>query len=286
MGRWSDCYRLASAAREALDDRKERVAWERDTASIFVVDGLRWSGRWSTMTAILPGLLEDARSRGDLYAQSILQMHGGSCAELAFDRPARARHGLGILELWSNRGFHVEHLVETHNQVEVAIYEDEGRLAWGWMQQRWLPLQHSLLMNVQNFFVQMHSLRARAALAAAVGERSASERRVLLGTAARDQRLIARQDAGWARPVAGLIGASIAAASGRTEDAVAALRTAASGFDAADMILHAAVARRGIGILIGGEDGRTMVGAADRTLAAEAIASPERIAAVHLPGIV
>ena len=286
MGRWSDCYRLARAAREALDDRKERVAWERDTASIFVVDGLRWSGRWSTMTAILPELLEDARSRGDLYAQSILQMHGGSCAELAFNRPWRARQGLGILKQWSNRGFHVEHLVETHNQVEVAIYEGEGQQAWEWMRHRWLPLRHSLLMNVQNFFVQMHSLRARAALAATLAEPSASERRVLLSAAARDQRMILRQDAGWASPIAELIGASISALSGRTEDAVAALRLAASGFDTADMILHAAVARRGVGILIGGEDGRAMVAAAERELAAEAIVSPERIAALHLPGIV
>jgi eukaryotic-like serine/threonine-protein kinase len=286
MGRWSDCYELARSAREALDDRKERVAWERDTASIFVVDGLRWSGRWSTMTAILPELLEDARTRGDLYAQSILQMHGGSCAELAANRPERARRGLGILKDWSNRGFHVEHLVETHNQVEVAIYEGEGMMAWAWMQQRWLPLQHSLLMNVQNFFVQMHSLRARAALAAVLTERSSSQRRDLLRIAARDQRMIDRQDAAWAHPIAALIGASIAALSGRTEDAVAALRTAESEFGTTGMSLHAAVARRAMGVLIAGEQGRAMRAAAERDLKAEAIVSAERIAAVHLPGIV
>src|SRR5581483_4501800 len=93
-GRWDECYLRARAAREALQERHERVVWERDTASIFEVDGLRWMGHWAAMKALLPELLEDARARGDLYAQAILQMHAGSCAALANDDPEGASAGL------------------------------------------------------------------------------------------------------------------------------------------------------------------------------------------------
>ena len=125
-GRWQTCYEVACAAREQLRERHERVTWERDTASIFEVDALRWMGQWSVMKAILPGLIEDARYRGDLYAETILQMHGGSCACLADDEPDRAREGLQILGRWSNTGFHIEHLVDIHNQVEIALYTGDG----------------------------------------------------------------------------------------------------------------------------------------------------------------
>jgi hypothetical protein len=53
-------------------------------------------------------------------------MHGGSCAALANDDPKGASAGLAILGHWSNTGFHVEHLIEMHNQVEVAVYRRRG----------------------------------------------------------------------------------------------------------------------------------------------------------------
>jgi len=123
FGDWPDCYERSRSAREALKDRYERLTWERDTAAIFEVDALRWMGRWLAMQEILPELIKDAQARGDLYVESILQMHGGSCAALARNDPESARTGLRIVERWSNTGYHVEHLIETHNRVEVAIYD-------------------------------------------------------------------------------------------------------------------------------------------------------------------
>ena len=284
-GLWEECHRRARAARLALEGRPERVVWERDTAAIFEVDGLRWMGRWSIMKALLPALLEDARLRGDLYAQAILQMHGGSCAALADDDPRQARAGLAILERWSNTGFHVEHLVETHNQVEIAIYLGNGPEAMAWVGRRWPALQQSLLLRVQPFHIQMHSLRARAALLAASAERSPGERRALLRIAALDRRAIERQNAPWGRTFAELIQGGIESLSGRPEQAIERFHRAQLLADSAGMFLHSAAARRSQGLLSGGDHGAALLAAADRDLAAEGIVNAERLCAVIVPGI-
>jgi len=283
LGRWMQCFELARAAREVLRSLHERVIWERDTASIFEIDGLRWAGRWADMTAILPQLLEDARARGDLYVQALLQMHAGSCAQLAADDPARAREGLAILERWSNDGFHVEHLVETHNQVEIAIYEDAGADAFARIEQRWPALMRSLLMRVQNFSIQMESLRARAALCAATTTASPSRRDALLRAARHGSRAIRKQDAAWGHVLAGLIDGGIESWSGRPESAIAAFASAETEADAAGMILHAAAARRARGALLGGDAGRQLQREGECAMAAEAIVNPPRLAGLFAP---
>jgi hypothetical protein len=282
LGHWRQCADLASAARRLLRDHHERTTWERDTASIFQVEGLRWSGQWSDMTLILPELIEDARTRGDLYLQSILQMHGGSCAQLAADHPAAARDGLGILERWSNTGFHVEHLVETHNQVEIAIYEGDREGAFARIQRKWPALVGSLLMRVQNFNIQMRSLRARAALSA-IESAQTHAKRSLLDVASRDCRAIRRQDAAWGHVLADLLEGGIESWSSGVDGAVAAFDRAEAAAEKSGMALHAAAARHARGRLVGGDSGRQLQTVAAQNMTTEAIVNPRRMAFLIAP---
>ncbi|HTU32796.1 MAG TPA: protein kinase [Candidatus Acidoferrum sp.] len=283
-GRWQTCYQLAHAARQSLRECREVVTWERDTASIFEVDALRWMGRWSVMKEVLPELIEDAHKRGDLYAGSILQMHGGSCAALANDDPGRASAGLKILERWSNAGFHVEHLVEIHNQVELALYLGEPQRALELINRRWRALQNSLLLMVQTLNIQMRSLRARAALAAAWEETSADVRRSLIKIAFEESCVIRRQGETWGQGIVELVRAGTELLSGRPDDAMASFGRAESLFDAWGMRLHSATARRVRGLLIAGDAGRGLTEAAEAEMRAEGITNPERFAAVTSPG--
>jgi hypothetical protein len=236
------------------------------------------------MKDILPELVEDARHRGDLYAGSILQMHGGSCAALADDNPEGALAGLKILERWSNTGFNVEHLVEMHNQVEIALYAGEPVRAVELTKQRWQELEKSFLLTVQTFKIQMHSLRGRAALAAAWVESSKPAREAFLKLARRDLLVIQRERATWGSATGELIKASIELLSGKRTGAMASFRRAESLFDASGMRLHSAVARRARGLLLAGEAGCGLFEAAEVDLRAEGIANPERFSAVVAPG--
>ena len=242
-------------------------------------------GRWAVMKAILPALLEDARSRGDLYAEAILQMHGGSCAELANDDPLRARAGLALLERWSNKGFHVEHLVETHNQVEIALYLGDGAEAFRVITERWPQLQRSLLLRVQNFRIQMRSLRARAMVSAATDDRFRARRQSLLRQAARDVRAIRSERTDWSDALAAIAEGALLHVSGDHQRALTSFDAAATAAGRAGMVLHAAVARRAQGVLIGGDEGHRLTASAENELIAEAIANPSRLAAVVAPGV-
>ncbi len=87
-----------------------------------------------------------------------------------------------------------------------------------------------------------------------------------------------------ARPAAALLSASILAARGRAAEARAPLELAIANFDAADMTLHAEVARRRLGELVGGETGRALITRADALMGRQGIKRPERWTAIHTPG--
>ena len=284
VGHWEACHELASTARAGLRERRENVTWERDTASIFEVEALRWMGRWSRMKAILPELIEDARQRGDLYAGSLLQMHGGSCAELANDDPARALYGLKLVERWSSRGFHVEHLVETHNQVEIALYLGQAERALEIITQRWSALSKSYLLEVQNFNIQMRSLRARAALAVAWARRSRVAQEHLIVLVDRDCRAIEREGTTWGEGISALIRASAEMLAGNVERGILRLQHAEASFDSSKMLLHRAIARRMRALLAGGPTARDLVRETESELAIEGITNLERFCSVIAPG--
>jgi hypothetical protein len=284
-GRWEESYRLAHAAREEIENRPERSVWERDTAIIFEVSALRWLGRWSLMKSLLPGLLEDARLRGDLYLQAPLTLEGATCSALADDDPDRARAGVAFLEHWSKEGFHLEHFIELHNQIEISLYLGDGADAMARIHKSWAALHRSLLLLVQPLRILMSCAHARAAICSAGRERSAAARRDLLALAARNIRTIRRQRAGWGLGIAELQQGGVDAVSGRDEAAIQAYQRAQTLFEEAGMLLHSAAARRNRGLLTGGDAGRALVAAADRDFASESILNPARLAAGFAPGI-
>jgi hypothetical protein len=283
FGSWEDCYRRAREAREALNDRYERLTWERDTASIFEVEALRWMGHWAVMQEILPELIEDARYRGDLYVEAILQMHGGSCAALAKDDPDRALSGLQILDRWSSTGFHVEHLVAVHNKVEIELYRQYANESWNSIVESWPALQSSLLMRVEAFSIQMRSLRARAALAAAAATSEGSRRRDLIRVADRESRSLRSERAQWAKGLGELVSGGVEQLTGRPNRALVMFTRAEQTFSEAKMLLHQVAARRARGLVVGGDEGRVLVASADQEFRAQAILNPVRMMQVIAP---
>ena len=282
-GHWQKCHERACLARDELRDRHERTTWERDTASIFEVDALRWMGHWAKMKAILPELIEDARHRGDLYAETILQMHAGSCANLADDAPGRALDGLKIVERWSHTSFHIEHLVDIHNQVEIALYRGDGRRAFAIVMNRWPELKRSFLLRIQTLNIQMRSLRARAALAALSSSSLPSDRSSLLKLVQQDIGAITREGADWGSALGELIQGGAELFLGRRESAINTFARAETSFNAVGMHLHRVVACRSLNLLIGNVTGRQRALAAEVELQNEGIVNPQLFANVIAP---
>jgi hypothetical protein len=78
--------------------------------------------------------------------------------------------------------------------------------------------------------------------------------------------------------------ASVAACRGDAAGAAAGLAEAAVALDALDMALYAAAARRRLGRLRGGDEGRALVTGADAWMASQRIANPARMTALLVPG--
>jgi hypothetical protein len=278
-GRWQAARHLTDRAEKILREECTGVSWERDNAHHYGLRSLFYLGEWAAMFRRLPGLLKEARERGDLYAETNLSLRHLYVARMAADQIETAREELArSIESWSHGGFHVQHYYAWCARVEMALYSDAGQSAWELVARQWASLRRSLLDRVQFLLIESRHLRARAALAAAAGSRR------LLGIAERDCRRIEHEQMPWGNALALLLRAGVSVGRGRTEEALALAASAEEQLTSTDMTVHAAAARRRRGELLGGEKGRDLMAQADAILVAQGIARPQAITAMLAPG--
>ncbi len=283
-GRWKTSWEVAQTEIAILRESCTGVAWELAFTHIFSLRALYYLGGLKELSDRLPVLILEARERDDLLAVTSLRTRHSYLALLAADEPSKASENLReAIEQWSHEGFHSQHFWATISEAEIALFLREARTAWDLLSARWRDFKRSRLLHMQVFRIESWNLRARSALAAAA-EADSRERALFLELAERDARRIEHEDVHWGGPLAELIRASITAAQGEAPAAVTLLESAESGFETADMALYAAAARRRRGELLGGEEGRSVVEAADVWMAGQNIRNPERMTAMLAPG--
>jgi hypothetical protein len=231
-----------------------------------------------------PNAVRDARQRGDLYAAVNLRIGHANIAWLAAgDAEAALAQSDEAMSEWSQQGFHLEHYYELLGRTNAVLYGGRGREAYAHLMARWSTLQRSLIpFTVQAIRIFTLHVRARSAIATA-GE-SGADRAALLRDAATASRRIERERMAWATPLAMLLRAGVAMARDERERAVGLLGDAASRFDAVDMALYAAAARRTLGKLVAGDEGRALVEQAETWMRSESIKNPVRMTAMLAPG--
>jgi hypothetical protein len=279
-GRFRDGAEHSARALVALEPLAG-VAWERQSARNFLLENLMWLGRWYDMSRHLPGFLQDAQQRGDLYGNSYLQSRLASVMRLAADDPAGALDEIhrGISG-WSVQGFHLAHEYAFYMRQQVGLYQDEPQNVWAAITGTWPAIQKSLLLYCQAIRIELVYLRARAAVAmrlAGGGAEYAKE-------AERWARKLAGERAVWASALADLVRAGIATHKSDRAATIACLQRAEAGFDAADMAMHLAAARRWRGALVGGEEGTRLVDAGTAWMTSQLVVNPDRLTRMLAPG--
>jgi hypothetical protein len=231
----------------------------------------------------LPRYLQEARERGDEYAATRLRTWRGNCGWLILDRPDEARRMANQITVESiGHGFHLHHYFELLADCRIDLYLGDGAAAWQRLDQRWPELTGSRLLRIQLVRIEAYALRAACALAAPAATPAA--RAAMLAVVADAIREVERDHAPWGVALATLLRASMCAARGERAAAAELLGDAAQRFDAVDMALMAAVARRRRGELLGDEEGRTLVDAATQWMKHQAVVKPARITALFAPG--
>ena len=282
-GRWSLAQRECDRAETIFRDRCTGVTWELDTAHAFALWGLSHQGAVAELSRRWPILLDLARVRGDLYAVMNLSSYIMSIVRLAADDPDTADRELRqTMSQWSREGYHVQHNDALWAAVQIELYRGDGVAAWGLIDRSWQPLRRSLLLRVQFVRTSMDFLRARAAVAAAVAVRGSrpNEARSLLAVAYRSARRLDRERMPCPTAYARLIRGALAAIGGDSSRAIPLLMKAVACFEAVDMRLCAAAARRRLGELLGGTRGQEQIDGADRWMSDQKIKNPKKMASM------
>ncbi len=285
-GRWEPGWELAQHAEEILRTQCTGVAWELDTAHMYSLRALVFMGRLRTLAERLPNLLKEAGERGDLFAATGMRARFSYVVNLMANDPRAARaEARRAAAQWSHQSFYLQHYFLLIGEIETLLYEKSGQAARAGLQEQWTFLKQSLLLRPQFFRIEALHLRGRCSLAAANGTNlSASSQGKLLRETARDARRLQREKSHWGDPFATLLRAGVASLRRDRDEALERLAVAAAGFDAAKMALYAAAARRCRGLLLGGEEGRAFIEAADSWMRSELIQNPERMTAMLAPG--
>jgi hypothetical protein len=273
VGEWRRAWRATEEAERILWEHATGVMWEVTSAQSYRLGALQYLGELAEVSRAVPALLTDAQDRGNLYAATEVRTRQ-NIVWLASDEPDRARYEVTeAVAHWSSSKYYRQHYNALRALSQIDLYIGDGRAAWERLDAEWPALTRSLLLRIQVLRLEAFSFRARSALL--VG---------MLGEAERWTRRIERERAPWATPFVSLARAAMADQQGRRELAIPLVETAAAAFEAADMGLHAAAARRRLGQLVGGERGEGLVRAADLWMMDQKISDPSRMSRLFAPG--
>ncbi len=275
-GDWPQARVLCDEAEGTFRESCTGVMWDLGTAQRFALWPLMFMGEVAEIRRRLPGLIKEAQERDDLYGETNLCLVVRTFARLATDEPHLAREELReVMGRWSQQGFHVQHMNRLYDEARIDLYLRDGASAWRRVSEQWPLVDRSHLLRVQQVRIFLRHLRGCCALAV-------SEDR--LAGAERDARALWREKVPWAQALAQLLHAGVAARRGGRR-AAELLRDGAERCDAAAMRLFAAAARRRLGELQGGEEGRALIEKADEWMKGQQVVRPDRMAALLVPGV-
>jgi tetratricopeptide (TPR) repeat protein len=282
QGRWKTGQDLCEEAERIFRERCTGTAWELATAQFFILSALYYTGEIGELSRRAPALVREAQEHNDLYGATTLRTWPVNIIWLAADDPDRARAEVeDAMRRWSREGFHLQHAYELLALSQADLYAGEAKLVWDRLEQGWSRMRRSLLLRLRNLRMSAWHMRARSALAlAARGEATPKG----LAMARRAARVMEAGHLPWCVALSRVVRAGLAGISGDPEAAAEALERAAAACEGAGLGLFAAAARHRRGMLLGGDQGRAEVVAAEQWMAQRAIRNPKRMVAMLVPG--
>jgi len=284
VGEFEASVREADLANTILREQCTGVWWEIQHAGIYAVGSLYYCGRWRELADRVPSKLNEALTHGDRYVAAEMSSGRPNTAWLLADDPAEARRVVDESAThWEGETFHVPHWLHVFARAQIDLYEGDARSAWAAVEAAWSPLRKAMLLRIQMIRIEAMILRARCALGAA-GTGSSGERRQRRKQAEMIARSVLKERMPWATPLAHMVEATLAFQGGRKDVAADKLRMAAAGFTDAGMFAHAMAAKRRMGDILGGDEGRDLLTTTDAWFDAQGGRRPDRLTEVLAPG--
>jgi len=282
-GRIQDGLEHSRRAVQNVRELGTELSWESTTAKFGLIWFLGWAGRIGELSELVPGILDEARARGDIYTFALLRCSALSHrADLALDYPDRALEEISqAIEQWSQARYDCPHLGAAFSAVECELYAGRLDQARKRVLKEWPVVQSSLLCRkCQPFRILSYYMRARTALAVWLRKRNdrGLEREIEYYAS---QLKHARSP--WGAAFAEALLSPLEAGRGHLREAILLLDSAEAKFRQVDLGLLATAVSRRRGELEG-EAGVGRVQAADAFMRSENIARPDRMTFMILPG--
>jgi eukaryotic-like serine/threonine-protein kinase len=279
-GRWRLSLELLERAQVRLVAIR---AWQAN-ASVYRIYALVSLGDLPEVKARSKTLLADAERRGDRYTAANLLASHPTAAWLASDDVDGVRRQLkGAIADWSRGRFLVQHWQAMLWEAETHLYVGDGEDAWQRLERDERRYEASWMGRIQLIRAWTLFIRGRSAVASLAGlEEADRDRRLREARGAR--RELNAEGMPWTDALAAMLGASIASASNDKAGAERELRQAVALAEGAEMALHAAAGRQRLGLLIGGESGKTMRAEAETAMRPRGVRVPMRYVQMLLPG--
>jgi hypothetical protein len=168
----------------------------------------------------------------------------------------------------------MQHWLELRARVEIAIYEGSP-IDRDFFSQHLEGLERSFLQRLLDYRCETAWMVGRMALAEAAREpaQRPAQRPVVRRSIAR----LRSYKTHYSKLLASMLGATLAVQDGDRERAVASFREVVALGEAAHIVFITAAARRRLGALVGGDEGRALLAAAEQWMREARIKDPERM---------
>jgi hypothetical protein len=281
FGRWLSGRRHLEQAIDIFRERCTGAAWELGQANTFCLWCTSYEGDWPEVRRRSARLIKEAQEKGDLFTQVNLGTFMEPLSRLAEDRPDEAREVIDdSIRRWSREEFNIQNMTALMGSTYVDLYRGDPRATYDRHRSQWPELKGSFLLHSQICRLLVTELRARSALGVADSSRDPAP---LLREAERQARRIEREGMPYGNALAMLLRAGVAVIRRDPARAEWCLSEATRLFDEIPMHLFAAVARRRLGELRGGSEGRELIASGTQWMRDHEIQNPERMTAAITP---
>lgn len=281
MGEWREARTRFEEAERLLRDECLGVAWEMGNCQQCWLNTVILLGDLVEATRRVPGIMTEARERGDRYALMQMTYATTVCHIVADDVPAARRAASEHVPAWTPDRYTTSHWAALTSAVSVDRYVGDGLTAWERFEREWPALRRSLLMRVQIIRVFAGFERAMSAVAAA---ENGFEPERLLEIADRAASSMLEEGPAYAMGMGHHVRASVRAARGDRLGALEDLGRAIAYLREGELGYIGACARFRRGQLLGGECGTSLCEEAVSFLQAQGIRNVMQCARMSAPG--
>jgi hypothetical protein len=273
LGEWQQGQRECKTA-EAFFHQQPGALFELGSARAFRVWSSMMRGEFREVLKLVPGYIEEAESRGDLYAATYQMTGFSNVAWLSEDNVREARSMLALAEQrWPTEQFDVPRYMDLVAAAHIELYDGTGPVAYRRVLRDWASLRWGVAFRAQITRFGMRFVRGLSALAAY----DARPDRRLVRDALICARDIARERVVWSSCFSEILLSGVATRRHAPDQALAHLELAEQHAEATGMALHRAVVRHRRGELLGGDQGRALMAEAQAFMVEQEIRRPERM---------